>query len=55
MIPNLEMVMQGHVFTISIVIIDLPQKDAYPVLRGHPWLRTARMKHDWLKNMMIFQ
>jgi hypothetical protein len=41
MIPDLEMVVQGHVFTISVVLMDLPQKDAYPVLLGRPWLRTA--------------
>jgi hypothetical protein len=31
MIPDLEMVMQGHIFTISVVIMDLPEKNAYPV------------------------
>jgi hypothetical protein len=34
MIPDLEMVAQGHVFTISVVIMDLPSKEAYPLLLG---------------------
>jgi hypothetical protein len=46
MIPDLEMVVQGHTFTISVVIMDLPQQDSYPILLGQPWLRSARMKHD---------
>jgi hypothetical protein len=49
------MVVQGHVFTISVVIMDLPGKEAYPLLLGRPWLRSARMKHDWQKNVLIFQ
>jgi hypothetical protein len=36
--PDLEMVVQGHVFTISVVIMDLPGKEAYPLLLGRPWL-----------------
>jgi hypothetical protein len=32
MIPDLEMVVQGHTFTISVVIMDLPHQDAYPIL-----------------------
>jgi hypothetical protein len=48
-ILDLEMIVQGHVFTISVVIIDLPDRDAYPLLLGRPWLRFARMKHDWQK------
>jgi hypothetical protein len=46
MILDLEMVVQGHVFTISVVIIDLPHQEAYPILLGRPWLCTSRMKHD---------
>jgi hypothetical protein len=55
MIPDLEMVVQGHVFTISIVIMNLPHKDAYPALLGLPWLRIARMKHNWPKNVLTFR
>jgi hypothetical protein len=54
-IPGLEMVVQGHVFTISVVIMELPSKEAYPLLLGRPWLRSARMKHDWQKNVLIFR
>jgi hypothetical protein len=32
MISDLEMVVQGHAFTISVVIMDLPHQDAYPIL-----------------------
>jgi hypothetical protein len=52
MIPDLEMVVQGHTFTISVVIMDLPHQDAYPILLGRPWLRSARMKHDWPRNVV---
>jgi hypothetical protein len=41
MIPDLEMVVQGHTFTISVVIMDLPHQDAYPILLGRPWLWSA--------------
>jgi hypothetical protein len=43
MIPDQEMVMQGQVFTIFFVIMDLPHKDAYPVLLGRLW--TFRPKN----------
>jgi hypothetical protein len=33
-IPESEMVVQGHAFTISVVIMDLPGKEAYPLLLG---------------------
>jgi hypothetical protein len=36
MTPNLEMVMQGHVFTNFIVIMDLQHKVMYPILLGQP-------------------
>jgi hypothetical protein len=55
MIPDLEMVVQGHTFTISVVILDLPHQDAYPILLGRPWLRSARMKHDWPRNVLTFR
>jgi hypothetical protein len=32
--PELEMVVQGHAFTISVVIMDLPYQDGYPILLG---------------------
>jgi hypothetical protein len=38
MILDLEMVVQGQSFTISVVVMDLPQQDAYPILLGRPWL-----------------
>jgi hypothetical protein len=41
MISDLEMVVQGHMFTISVVIMDLPHQDADPLLLGRPWLRSA--------------
>jgi hypothetical protein len=53
-IPDLEMVVQGHAFTILIVIMDLPGKEAYPLVLERPWLRSAMMKHDWQKNAFIF-
>jgi hypothetical protein len=52
MIPDLEMVVQGHTFTISVVIMELPHQDAYPILLGRPWLR---MKHDWPRNVLTFR
>jgi hypothetical protein len=55
MIPDLKMVVQGHAFTISVVIMDLPHQDAYRILLEHPWLRSARMKHDWPKNVLTFR
>jgi hypothetical protein len=55
MISDLEMVVQGHTFTISVVIMDLPQQDAYPILLGRPWLWSAKMKNDWPKNVLTFR
>jgi hypothetical protein len=42
-ILHLEMVVQGHVFTISVMIMDLLQKEAYLIV---VYLFTHDMKHN---------
>jgi hypothetical protein len=47
--------LHGNAFTISVVIMDLSHQDAYPILLGRLWLRSARMMHDWPKNVLTFR
>ena len=46
-IQNFEFTLGGHAFTVSIVILHLEAPDAYPLLLGCPWLRTANIKQHW--------
>ena len=55
LIRNLDITIGGHVFRISIVVLQLNVQGAYPLLLGRPWLRTAHIKQNWQKNIIIFR
>ena len=44
----------GHMFTISTVILRFEALGAYPILLGHPWLRTTNIKQHWQYKMISF-
>ena len=41
-------------FRISAVVLKLSAPSAYPILSGRPWLKTARIKQSWQKNIISF-
>ena len=43
-IRQLDIVIGGHTFQISAVILHLEAQGAYPLLLGRPWLQTANGK-----------
>jgi hypothetical protein len=55
MILDLERVVQGHMLTGFVVIMNLPHKNVYLILLGQSWLWMTQLKHDWLKNVLTFR
>ena len=49
------MVLGGHSFQISAVILHLEAPGAYPLLLGRPWLKTANIKQNWNQNLLTFR
>ena len=44
LLRQLEVVLGGHSFLISVVILHLEAPGAYPLLLGRPWLKTTNIK-----------
>ena len=55
LIQDLEVTIGGHVFCISVVVLQLNVQGAYPLLLGWPWLRMAHIKQNWQKNIITFR
>ena len=55
LIGHLDIVIGGHTFQISAVVLHLDAPGAYPLLLGRPWLRTTNIKQDWQKNVLTFR
>ena len=43
LIRHLDFILGDHTFTILVVVLRLDAPGAYPMLLGHPWLRTATL------------
>ena len=43
---QLDVVLGGHSFQISAVILHLEAPGAYTLLLGRPWLKTANIKQN---------
>ena len=55
LIMKLGIVVGGHRFEISAVVLDLDNPGAYPILLGRPWLRSANIKQSWEHNSINFR
>ena len=49
-----SIVIGGHLFEISAVVLALESQGAYPLLLGRPWLRSASIKQNWQHNNLSF-
>ena len=47
LIRKVGIVIGGHHFEISAVVLALDTLGAYPILLGRPWLRSANIKQNW--------
>ena len=54
-IKKLGIVVGGHLFEISVVVLDLDALGTYPILLGRPWLRLANIKQSWEHNCISFR
>ena len=55
LLQNLQIMIEGYSFEISAVVLKVPQPAPYAFLLGQPWLRTARIKQNWQRNVMTFR
>ena len=55
LITKLGIVVGGHRFKISAVVLDLDALGAYPILLRRPWLRSANIKQSWEHNCISFR
>ena len=55
LLRQLDVVVGGHSFQISAVILHLEAHGAYPLLLGRPWLKTANIKQNWNQNVLTFR
>jgi hypothetical protein len=55
LLRQLDVVVGGHSFQISAVILHLETQGAYPLLLGRPWLKTANIKQNWNQNVLTFR
>mgnify|MGYP002776911508 CR=1 FL=1 len=46
LIWQLDVIIGGHTFQISAVVLKLEAQGAYPLLLGRPWLRTTNIKQN---------
>ena len=55
LIWNIDITIGKHAFRISVVVLQLNVRGAYPLLLGRSWLRTKHIKQIWQKNVITFQ
>ena len=55
LIRQLKVIVGGYSFQISAVVLQLDSVQAYPLLLGRPWLKTANIKQNWNKNILTFR
>ena len=49
---QLDIVIEGHTFQISVVVLRLAAPGVYPLLLGRPWLRMDNIQQNWWKNVL---
>ena len=54
LIRQLDVIIGGHTFQISVVILYLDAPGAYPLILDRPKFRTANIKRNWQKNILTF-
>ena len=55
LVRKLQIVIGGHAFEIAVVVLALNAPSAYPILLGHPWLRSTSIKQNWQFNSIFFR
>ena len=55
LIRQLDIVIGGHTFQISAVVLHLDAPGAYPLLLGKPCVKTTNIKQNWQKNILTFR
>ena len=55
LLRKLSIVVGGHLFEISVVVLSLESPGAYPLLLGRPCLHSANIKQNWQHNNHRFR
>ena len=52
---QLDVILGGHTFEISVVVVYLDAPREYPLLLGQSWLKTSNIKQNWNQNLLTFR
>ena len=52
---QLDVILGGHTFEISVVVVHLDAPREYPLLLGQSWLKTSNIKQNSNKNVLTFR
>jgi hypothetical protein len=56
LIKDLKIFVHGIPYIVTIIVINNNFLDSsYSMLLGHPWLKDAKLSHDWGNNIVIIQ
>jgi hypothetical protein len=56
LIRDLKIFVHGILYTVTFIVINSNVLDYnYSMLLGHPWLRDAKVSHDWGTNIATIQ
>jgi hypothetical protein len=56
LIKDLKILVHGIPYVTTFIIIQSSVLDSnYSMLLGHPWLRDAKVSHDWGKNIITIK
>ena len=55
LIRQLDVILVGHTFQLLTMVLHLDAQEAYTLLLGRPWLKTANIKQNWNKNVLTFR
>ena len=54
LLQKLSIIIGGHMFEISAIVLALEAPGAYPLLLGRQWLCSANIKQNWQHNHISF-
>ena len=55
LLRKIFVIIGGHLFKISVVVMALEAPRGIPSLLGRPWLCSANIKQNWQHNHIIFR
>ena len=55
LIRQLDVILGGHTFQISVAMLHMEAPRAYPLLLSQSWLKMANIKQNWNRNVLTIR